>query len=295
MTYKEFFKKWAREMFAAHDVITPEDENLWLEELANILDTDPQAACVLAARSEGVGLSNASLTGADLFRANLTRANLTWASLSSANLFRAGLSGANLGGADLSGANLSSANLSSANLTSANLFRAGLSGANLGGADLSGANLTKADLARANLFRANLTWANLTRANLFRADLSGANLGGADLSSANLSSANLTRANLTRANLTGARYNPLVLLGQLAWTNLPGWVETLAMRFDATCHPHPEKFQEWGEEKGHCPLYSSEVEQALHFTTNRRNWKTGRAPSPWLMWRILCRASGIRI
>jgi hypothetical protein len=250
MTYKEFFKKWAREMFAAHDVITPEDENLWLEELANILDTDPQAACVLAARSEGVGLSNASLTGADLFRANLTRANLTWASLSSANLFRAGLSGANLGGADLSGANLSSANLSSA---------------------------------------------NLTRANLFRADLSGANLGGADLSSANLSSANLTRANLTRANLTGARYNPLVLLGQLAWTNLPGWVETLAMRFDATCHPHPEKFQEWGEEKGHCPLYSSEVEQALHFTTNRRNWKTGRAPSPWLMWRILCRASGIRI
>ena len=134
----------------------------------------------------------------------------------------------------------------------------------------------------------------LRGANLRGANLWGANLWGANLRGANLWDANLWGANLWDADLRGAKYNPITLLSTVYWGKLSNCATTLAMRFDAASHPNPHAFQIWAD-GGSCPLNTSSVVQAINFEPRRNCWVPGRVPSPWLMWRILCREKGIRI
>ncbi len=176
---------------------------------------------------------------------------------------RADLSGANLSRADLSRADLSRANLSWADLSWADLSRADLSWA-----DLSWANLSRADLSGADLSGADLSWANLSRADLSWADLSGANLSRADLSWANLSRADLSRAK----NIEFWQFPSIRLISSIQLNNLPDNLQLELMRRDAFAHPHPEKFDEWGQGGG-CPY--DDVERFWLFEPKRELWSPG--------------------
>jgi len=206
---------------------------------------------------QGEGGSRADLTEANLTGADLTGADLTGADLREANLTRADLTEANLTGANLTRADLTRANLTRANLTRANLTEA---------------YLTEADLREANLTRADLTEANLTGANLTGADLTRANLTGAYLTGADLTRANLTRANLTRANLCA----PTVFL-LCNWGEVSDKLCLELMRYDASNHPHPEKFDEWAG-GGSCP-YQSGFTRCAYFQEKKELWKKGKAKS----------------
>ena len=194
---------------------------------------------------------------------------------------RADLSGAKLTGADLSraylyGANMAGANLYGANLSGANLSGAYLSGAYLYGANMAGANLYGAYLSSANMYGANMAGANLYGANLSGAYLSGANLSGANLSGAYLSRADLSRADLSRANLPSPT---MVLLAQ--WGDLPDALTTLAMAYDAACHPDPAAFTAWAE-GGACPYAGRRIERACNFTQRKELWRPDvAAPRPY--------------
>jgi len=179
---------------------------------------------------------------------------------------------ANLGGADLREANLWGANLGEADLWGANLW-----GANLGGANLREANLRGANLREANLREADLREANLREANLREADLMEANLREADLGEANLWGANLWGANLWEADFTNTILPAPTLLLLCNWGRVSDELTTELMRYDATNHPHPHKFQEWADGGG-CP-YNRGFPRVAHFQECRECWKSGKAKS----------------
>jgi len=200
------------------------------------------------------------------------RANLREADLREANLWGANLWGANLGGTNLGGANLWGANLWGADLGEANLGEADLREANLWGANLRGANLWGANLRGANLWGANLRGANLGGTNLREANLRGANLWGTNLGGANLRGANLWGADFTNTILP-----PPTLLLLCNWGRVSDELTTELMRYDATNHPHPHKFQEWADGGG-CP-YNRGFPRVAHFQECRECWKSGKAKS----------------
>ena len=126
--------------------------------------------------------------------------------------------------------------------------------ADLSGADLSGANLSGADLSGADLYGADLYGADLSRA-----DLSGADLSGANLYRANLYRADLSRADLYRAkNIEFYLFPSIRILSSIQLNNLPDNLQTELMRRDASAHPHPEKFDQWANNRGGCPYETEE-------------------------------------
>lgn len=180
--------------------------------IANLTNTQLQAANLTNADLSRVTLQGANLLHAILNQANLTSANLTNANLSStrlvkANLQQAILIEASLTGADLGAANLTKADLSAARLSRANALGTNLQQANLKASDWQGADLSKADLSRANLSNANFNAARLQSANLQKAQMQNANLRNADLAQADLREANLAGADLQGAIFTES--NPI--------------------------------------------------------------------------------------
>jgi len=99
--------------------------------------------------------------------------------------------------------------------------------------------------------------ANLREANLGEADLWGANLGGADF--------------------TNTILPPPTLLLLCNWGRVSDELTTELMRYDATNHPHPHKFQEWADGGG-CP-YNRGFPRVAHFQECRECWKSGKAKS----------------
>jgi len=194
------------------------------------------------------------------------------AALGSADLPSADLRYATLRHADLSSADLSFADLSSADLSFANLSSADLSYADLSSADLRYANLRSADLSSANLSYADLSYADLSSANL-----SFANLPSADLSSANLSYADLRYANLRHADLSFANLSPPAMLLLCFWGEVSDELTLELMRYDASNHPDPTKFDTWAK-GGSCP-YSTGFGRSANFKEKRELWKPGKAKS----------------
>jgi hypothetical protein len=132
------------------------------------------------------------------------------------------------------------------------------------------ADLRSADLSSADLSYANLRSADLSSANLSSADLRYADLRYADLRYANLSSANLSSANLRYANLPA----PTMLL-LAAWDVVSAELTLELMRYDASNHPEPSKFDEWAK-GGNCPYADVKWQRCANFQENRELWKPGK-------------------
>jgi hypothetical protein len=189
--------------------------------------------------------------------------------------------------ADLRGAYLGGANLRGAYLRGAYLGGANLGGANLGGADLRGAYLRGANLGGANLRNANLGGANLRGADLGSADLGSADLESADLGSAYLRGANLGSAYLRGADLRGAYLPAPPVLLLASWGEVSDALTVDLMRYDATCHPDPARFDAWAA-GGECPYEGVRVQRAALFKERRDLWSPGPSPRPHdLMARVL--------
>jgi hypothetical protein len=113
---------------------------------------------------------------------------------------------------------------------------------------------------RANLQEANLQWANLQWANLQGAYLQGAYL---------------QEANLQRADLRGAYLPSPPELLLCYWGEVSNKLCTELMKYDASNHPDPTKFDEWAEGKG-CP-YGKGFSRSALFQEKRELWKPGKA------------------
>jgi hypothetical protein len=135
------------------------------------------------------------------------------------------------------------------------------------------ADLHYADLSSANLSSANLSSANLSFANLRGADLSSADLRGADLRGADLIGADLRGADLSSANLPA----PTMLL-LAAWFSVSAELTLELMRYDASNHPKPSKFDDWAK-GGNCPYSDIKWQRCANFQENRELWKIGVSKS----------------
>ncbi|HUC89781.1 MAG TPA: pentapeptide repeat-containing protein [Patescibacteria group bacterium] len=127
------------------------------------------------------------------------------------------------------------------------------------------ADLSSADLRSADLSYANLSYANLNSADLSSADLSYANLRSADLRSADLSSADLSYANLP---------SPTMLL-LAVWYSVSAQLTLDLMRYDASNHPDPSKFDDWAK-GGACPYSDIRWQRCANFEEDRKLWKPGK-------------------
>ena len=123
--------------------------------------------------------------------------------------------------------------------------------------------------------------ANLSYADLRSADLNSANLRSADLSSADLSSADLRSADLSSANLPA----PTMLL-LAAWERVSAKLTLELMRYDASNHPEPAKFDDWAK-GGRCPYSGIRWQRCANFQENRELWKPGKAKSAFELVLIL--------
>ena len=225
-----------------------------LDYTADPAATDPPATLPWAIRVTVVAL------------AEVIRLHRLWANVEAGGR-RAYLRGAYLRGADLQGAYLRGADLRGADLQGADLQGADLQGADLRGAYLRGAYLRGADLQGADLRGADLQGAYLRGAYLRGADLRGAYLRGADLQGADLRGADLP--------------SPTVVL-LAAWGTLTPALTVELMRYDASCHPDPARFDEWATTStGRCPYDDVNVERAAQFTEDRDLWREhGNGPCP---------------
>jgi hypothetical protein len=71
----------------------------------------------------------------------------------------------------------------------------------------------------------------------------------------------------------------VVLLCQ--WRILTEGLTSLAMAYDAACHPDPSAFTRWAQ-GGPCPYDGVKVQRACNFTERRELWKPGLpAPRPY--------------
>ena len=154
--------------------------------------------------------------------------------------------------------------------------------ADLRGADLRGADLRDADLRRAYLRGADLRGAYLRGANLSNADLRSADLRSADLRSADLRSADLSNADLSGAYLP----SPTMML-LASWGQCSDALTIDLMRYDASNHPDPSKFDEW-KNGGACPYADQHIQRAAQFVESRDLYSPGPAPSAYsLMVRLI--------
>jgi len=174
----------------------------------------------------------------------------------------------------------------------ADLWNADLWNADLRNTNLWNANLRKANLWNTNLCDANLCDANLRNADLWNANLRNANLWNADLWNADLRNANLWNADLWNTNLCDAVLPPPTILLLCNWGKVSDKLTSELMRYDATNHPHPHKFQEWAD-GGDCP-YSSGFPRVAHFQENKELWKPGKAKSARELVLMLFKEKGIK-
>ena len=131
-------------------------------------------------------------------------------------------------------------------------------------------------------FKKHLKWLNdeeggerlvVEDADLIRANLRDANLGGADIRGANLIDANLRGANLIGANLRGAKLPSPTMILLANWIDVSDDLCINLMRFDASMHPNPEKFQAWAS-GGDCPYEDCKFQRAANFKQKRGDLPT---------------------
>ena len=125
--------------------------------------------------------------------------------------------------------------------------------------------------ALAEVIRLHRLWAD-AEAGGKRADLRGADLQGADLRGAYLQGAYLQGAYLPSPTM--------VLL--TVWGTLAPALTVELMRYDASCHPDPARFDEWATTStGRYPYDDVNVERAAQFTEDRDLWREhGNGPCP---------------
>ena len=125
--------------------------------------------------------------------------------------------------------------------------RADRDGAYLEGAYLEGAYLEGADLRGAYLRGADLRRTYLEGAYLRGADLREADLRGADLRGAYLEGVYLEGAYLRGADLEFFSFPSIRLISSINLGEVSSELALELMRWDARCHPHPERFDEWSK------------------------------------------------
>ena len=118
----------------------------------------------------------------------------------------------------------------------------------------------------------------------------------ADLSEANLRWADLSEADLRGANLSGANLScipaPLVLLAR--WGELPDALTLDLMRYDASNHPEPTRFVQWGG-GGPCPYSGLPIARAANFQERRGLIKADFMGLPVKSaWQLACELSVVK-
>jgi len=161
---------------------------------------------------------------------------------------------------------ISKENLRGVNLRGANLHNADLQGVDLCNVSLCNANLRGADLRKVSFCNANLRDTNLCGANLRSADLRGANLRGADLRVAYLPSPTM------------------VLLAE--WKEVSDELCIELMRYDASCHPDPTKFNIWVE-TNNCPYKYAQVQRAANFKEKKELYSASPSKGPYELMNML--------
>ena len=120
--------------------------------------------------------------------------------------------------------------------------------------------------------------ADLRGAYLQGAYLQGANLREAYLQGANLEGADLRGANLEGADLRGAYLPPPTVILTCSWGSVSDKLTIELMRYDASNHPEPKKFDEWAKGGG-CPYSGHGFERCANFQEKRELWKPGKSKS----------------
>ena len=85
------------------------------------------------------------------------------------------------------------------------------------------------------------------------------------------------RADLSNANLSSADLPAPAMFLLCSWGAVSDKLTTELMRYDASNHPNPEKFDEWAA-GGDCP-YQSGFQRCANFTEKRDLWKKGKTKS----------------
>lgn len=161
---------------------------------------------------------------------------------------------------------------------------------NLDGCELRGAMLRCAEFQHSSMRGANLVQSDFAHADLTGADLRNADLGcaslhntcllKADLRNADLRNTDLRYANLLSAKLHGAELPAPTMVLLANWGYLPTTLTLELMRYDASCHPQPEVFDEWAQ-GGPCPYEVCAVQRAAHFVEKRQLWLPGPSKSAY--------------
>jgi len=99
----------------------------------------------------------------------------------------------------------------------------------------------------------------------------------ADLQRADLRWANLQGANLQGADLQRADLPPPTMLLLATWGNVSDKLCLELMRYDASNHPNPMRFDEWAN-GGDCP-YQKGFQRCANFQEVRELWKPGKSKS----------------
>ena len=99
-----------------------------------------------------------------------------------------------------------------------------------------------------------------------------------NLYGANLSGASLYGADLRSANLSGAKFPSPTMLLLASWGEVSDQLCIDLMRYDASNHPNPTKFDEWVK-TFNCPYYSCTWQRAANFVEKMELWSAGPAPT----------------
>lgn len=87
----------------------------------------------------------------------------------------------------------------------------------------------------------------------------------------------LQGAKLQGARLKGTDLPAPTMLLLADWGDLPDDLTLELMRYDASCHPEPERFDEWALGAGPCPYDNTKFERSAEFTECRELWNPGPA------------------
>ena len=157
--------------------------------------------------------------------------------------------------------------------------------------DGSEQEISKENLRGVNLRGANLHNADLQGVDLCNVSLCNANLRGADLRKVSFCNANLRDTNLCGADLRGAdlrvAYLPsptMVLLAE--WKEVSDELCIELMRYDASCHPDPTKFNIWVE-TNNCPYKYAQVQRAANFKEKKELYSASPSKGPYELMNML--------
>ena len=115
----------------------------------------------------------------------------------------------------------------------------------------------------------------------------------ANLSGANLSGANLSGANLSGANLSGADLPAPTMLLLVMWSSISAELTVELMRYDASNHPDPSKFDEWAN-GGNCPYSGIGWQRCANFHESKELWKVGVSKSAYELVLMLFKEKNIK-